>query len=396
MKERIKLLIADDREKERAALRKLLAASAIDVIIVGETGVGTETLTAAEDVAPHVILLSLEEPLARPLRILESLALTGTAPIIALSSIGERDCLRKAMRAGAKEYLVRPLNAEDLATAIESIYAAEQHRKSLLSSGSTVSARAQGEVITVFSAKGGTGKTTLAANLAVALALETERRVALLDLNLEQGDVPLMLDVVPEKTVLDLVQIIDRVESDMIEGFLCMHSSGVKVLAAPNEMKAGELINSQHVRKIIMLLAKLFDYVVIDTPPNLSATVLAAFELSNEIFLITTPQITCLKNSRIVLELLKSQHPYGSKVKIVVNDAYMPDGISHAEVGRALDYPIFWKIPYDTLVVESIKVGEPFVLAKSAGKVSRNVSDLARILGGVQKQRKKLLGIFGK
>lgn len=394
MVESIRLLLADDRKSERETIRKQLALSRINAVIVGETGIGAETITAAEELAPDVILLSLEEPLGRPLRIIESLALPRRAPVIVLSSLGERDYLRKAMRAGAKEYLVKPLNVEELAKTIEGIFVAEQQRRSLLSSGAS-GVRANSEVITVFGAKGGTGKTTVATNLAVALSLETQRHVALFDLNLEQGDVPIMLDVVPDKTIVDVVRNIDRLDSESIQGFLCQHSSGVQVLAAPPEQKAVEMIKTQHVTRVIELLSRSFDYVVVDTPPKRHEIVLAALELSTVIFLVTTPEVPCLKNTKIMLEMLKSLYPYNGKVKLVVNNTNVA-GVSHNEAGKALDYPIFWGVPYDSFAVECIRLGKPFVQADTRSKVSRSIIELARTLSGVGKPRKKLFGIFGK
>ena len=397
MIEGIRLLLVDDRPAERMALRKLLALSQANAMVIGETGLGGEAVTAAEGLDPDVILISLEEPLARPLRILEALAMGGGAPIIAISSMGDRDCLRKAMRAGAKEYLVKPLSAEELGKTVESIFVAEQQRKSMLSSGQ-VGMKGQGEVITIFGAKGGTGKTTLSINLAVALSVETKRRVVLVDLNLEQGDVPIMLDMVPDHTIVDVVRIIDRLEADvdMIKRFLCQHSSGVEVLAAPRDVRSAEMIGQQHVAKIVELLAKSFDYVVIDTPPKLYGTVLTALELSSMILVVTSPEVPALKNTRIMLEMLKSQYSYSDKVKLVVNNAYMTDGVSHTEVGRVLDYPIFWKMPHDSLVVECIKLGKPCVQVKARGKIARNIIDLARTLAGMGKPQKKLFGIFNR
>lgn len=225
MTEPIKLLLAEDSAREREALRKQLSQSGVNATLVGETRVGPETVTGAGELEPDIILLSLEEPLITPLRILESLTIGGT-PVIVFSSIGHSECLRKAMRAGAREYLLKPFSAEELGKTIDGIFKAEQQRKALLSTGEAT-VQAQGEIISICSAKGGTGKTTLASNLAVALASTTGHRVALVDLNQEQGDVAIMLDIVPRKTIADLAQIADRLEMDMVKAS-CLTIEGAR------------------------------------------------------------------------------------------------------------------------------------------------------------------------
>lgn len=392
MRDEIRLLLVDDRVGERMALVKQLALSQADVVVVAEAGLGAEALTALEETGPDVVLISLEEPLARPLRMLEALSLTGKAPIIAVSSIGDRETLRKAMRAGSTEYLVRPLNPDELAKTIETVHEANVERRSLIRSG-RIGLTAQGEVIAIMSAKGGTGKTTLATNLAVALATEGKRRVVVADLNLEQGDVPVMLDVAPEFSIMDTLPIIDRLESDagMIDKFLHKHPSGVELLSGPPDPLRAEVVTREDIKRTIQLLARSFEYVVVDTAPNARETLSTMAEVANMVLLVTTPEIPCLKNTRIMLEMLKSQYRFPEKVKLVVNDAYHTNGTSHNEIAVVLDYPVFWKLPYDSFVSEAVGSGRPFVQAKTNTKISRNIVELARTLAGIPEQRKGLL-----
>ncbi|MCL4534616.1 MAG: AAA family ATPase, partial [Bacteroidetes bacterium] len=353
----VKVLLVEDRPEERVALQRQLGLSKVNAVIVGEAGVDSEALTMMEGLRPDVVLLGLEEPLARPLRILESLTVAGTAPVIAVSSIGDREALRKAMRAGAREYLVKPLKLEDLTKTIDTIIAVERRRRLLLSRGPGTGTL--GEVIAVLGAKGGVGKTTLATNLAVALAQETRRRVGVLDLNLEMGDVPIMLDIVPEKTIGDVLGVIDRLDPELLKRFLSSHPSGVQVLSSTGEFKHMNGTTNDEIGRIVEIMAKSFDYVVVDTAPRLRGTFPSVLERSNMVLVVSTPDIPCLKNTRMMLDMLKSQRSYSDKVKLVLNNPYKASGVKPDEAGKVLDYPVFWRVPYDSLVPQCIKVGKP-------------------------------------
>jgi len=384
----IKLLLADDKIEERAALRRLLAAAELNLAWIEECGAGTEAHSTAQELEPDIILVSFEEPIARSLKTIENLANNQDGLVIAISSLGERDYLRKAMRAGAREYLVKPLKPKDLARAIQDILEEEKRRKLLAESG-----KIRGDVFTVLGPKGGIGKSTLAANLAVSLQAETKQRVAVLDLALQLGDIAMMLDIVPERTIADMTNLTRLLEPEMLESFLSVHPSGIKVLAAATDVNPKGLPSAALVSQIVEALAKSYDYVVIDGDHLLTPVLWSALELTTLILLVTSPDTSSMKNTRVFLEVLRSQGYTDDKIKLLINYPYQQNGVSTGELGKILNYPIFWKIPHDTTCSQCANMGQSFIQARPKARISQNISQLAQTISGIDTRRN---GLFSR
>lgn len=381
MAESIKVLVAADTAEDRIALNKLLVLG--DFVVLSEASLGPEAITLAKEFKPDVVLLSMEEPVARPLRTLEGMNLAvPDCPVVAVSSMGDRDHLRRSMLAGARDYLVKPITVDDLHNAIVSVIEAKRKRKFQTQEG--VPNPHQGEIISIFGAKGGIGKTTLATNLAVAMALQAKQRVALLDLDVQLGDVALMLNLSPERTIAEVVPTIDKLDLEMLRSFLTPHMSGVNVLAAPLRPEEGEGIGASHIRKILEILSKSYDYVIIDTPRSFHDTVLTALDLSNMVLMVTTLEIPCIKSTKLALGMMRAWHYPEGKVKLVVNHTGTANGLSNRDVEAAIDYPIFWKVPNDGAVATATQKGRPFVQSAPGAKVSQNIVNLCCVLSGVK------------
>ena len=394
MAEQIHVMLVDDMAESRAMLKKQLLAGDFD--IVGEAGFGPEAIDLARELRPNVILIGVEEPTARPLRTLEMLALAmRDCPIVAISSLSDRESLRRAMLAGARDYLVKPLLAEDLRQALVDLI--ENERRRFAVAEEVIEGGHRGEIITVFGAKGGIGRTMLATNLAVALVKEANQRVALVDLDTHLGDVALLLDIVPERTLADVVPVVDRLDPELMRSFLTVHRSGVRVLAAPLRPEAGETIQPVVVQKVLEVLRKTYDYVVVDTPRAFNDNVITAMDLSTLILLVTTLEIPCLKSTKLCLDMLRSWRYPTEKVKLVINHAHQANGVGSRDVEGILEYPIFWKIPNDKVVGLATRLGEPFLLGKPGAKISRNLANLSYVLSGVRAPRSGWLGrIIGR
>ena len=379
----IKALVVDD-PAGRAALRKAIGGT--EITVVGEAGFGTEAFTAARELRPDVAVVGLEEPIAPPQRTIEALSTGADAPaIVVVSSSGDRERIRKAMLAGARDYLVKPIKGPELQRAIAAVWEAEQRRRNLTSEANDRRRRA--EVIAVFGAKGGIGKTTLAINLAVAIARQSKQRVSLVDVDTQLGDVAVMLDLVPERTIVDAAEMVDRLEPELIQTLLHEDASGVHVLAGPLHPEEGESISAHHVSKILEVMANTYDYVVVDTSPHFTDTALAVLDAATMILLITTPDVPALKNSRLALNVMRSWRYSEDKVKLVFNHAYAGDGVLSSDAEDTPDYPIFWKIPHDSAIPAAIKIGRPVVEVKPGSKAAQNIEALAGTICGVQTKR---------
>lgn len=383
----IKVLIVDEASR-RAELRKVIGG---ELTAVGEAGYGTEAFTAAREAKPDVVVVGLEEPIVRPLRTVEMLS-TGqdASAVVVISSSGDRELIRKAMLAGARDYLVKPIKGADLQQAITAVWEAEQRRRELVAGAG--GPQRSGEVIAVFGAKGGIGKTTLAVNLAVAIAQQTKQRVALLDLDTQLGDVAVMMDFVPEHTIVDAAEMVDRLEPELIQTLLHEDRSGVHILAGPLRPDEGEAIGAHHVTKIVEVMAKTYDYVVIDTAPHFTDTLVSALDAATMILLLTTPDVPALKNTKLTIGVMRNWNYSEDKVKMVVNYAYTSDGVVPRDAENTLEYPIFWKIPNDSAVATAIKVGRPVVEVKPGSRFSQNVVGLAQSICGIKSKSSGLIG----
>ncbi|MBI2864295.1 MAG: AAA family ATPase [Chloroflexi bacterium] len=390
MSENIKVLVAADTTEDRIALNKLLAHGQYTVL--SEASLGPEAVSLVKEFKPDIVLLSMEEPVARPLRTLEGMGVTvPDCPVIVVSSLGDRDHLRRAMRSGARDYLIKPVSADDFRNAVAGVVDGKRKRDLHAQEGGSSPNR--GEIITVFGAKGGIGKSTLATNLAVALALQTKQRVALVDLDIQFGDVALMLNLVPDRTIADVANATEKLDLEMVRSFLTTHVSGVGVLAAPLRPEEAEGINVSHVRKILETLSMGYDYVIVDTPPALNDSVLTALDLSTLVLMMTTLEVSCIKRTRMCLGLMKSWHYPEGKVKLVVNHTSNTNGLSTRDVEAAIDHPLFWKIPNDSAVASAARMGKAFVQVHPNAKVTQNLVDLCYSLSG---QRVPARGFAGR
>jgi len=234
-----------------------------------------------------------------------------------------------------------------------------------------------GTAITVFSANGGCGKTTLAINLAAALAEGGRREVCLVDLDLAFGDVGIALHLFPRKTILDAVPLAEVLDATMIEALLTPSSAGFSTLLAPIEPEAAESIGTALVSELIDLLRAQFEYVVIDTPPAFTDHVLAAIDQSNVVMLVATPGQRALRSLRVTLDTLDLlNHPRDRRC-IVLNRAPSAADFPVGEVETLLHTSISAHVPSSRDVPASINRGHPIVLEDPHHPVSQAIKGLA-------------------
>jgi pilus assembly protein CpaE len=236
------------------------------------------------------------------------------------------------------------------------------------------------KVVTVFSTKGGVGKSVLSTNLAVAIAKTSGKRVAIIDLDLEFGDVGIMLGLKPQHTLFDAVQAFDRLDAEMLLGLMQTHDSGVKVMLAPVRPEDAEAVSAARVAHVIKLMRENFDYVVIDTSPSFSDAVLAALDRSDTIFVITTMDVASIKNTRISMQKLRQLGFENGRVNLVLNRSDSKVLLEPAEVERALGDRIVAHIPSDRCVPRAVNKGVPVITDVPRCNVSRSIMGLAQVV----------------
>jgi pilus assembly protein CpaE len=390
----IKVMIVDDIAETRDHLSKLLGFEN-DIEVAGSVGSGEEALKLATETAVDVLLLDINMPGMDGIETAEQLAVRApTASIIMMSVQGEPDYLRRAMLAGAREFLVKPFSSDELSSSIRQVHKRERQkfdRVAVAQSPSTNGAHAEsarrgpGQVITFFAPKGGVGRTTLAVNFAVAAKTELNKRVALIDGGLQFGDVGVLLNLNPKNhSIADLVREMASGDLDTLEATMVDHSSGVRVLMAPPSPEMAELVTPDHLSKIIGALRQLYDVVVIDSTALLQDATLAFFDQSDVVMTVLTLEITNIKNIRQFLALADQLGFPEDKVQLVLNRADSGYGIRLQDVESSIGRKIKHTVVSDgRTVVFALNRGVPFVLAARQARVSEDIVQMARnVLGG--------------
>lgn len=387
MSEKITVFIADDIAATRENICKLLEFES-DLVVVGQAESGTEAVEKVKSMQPDVILMDINMPEMDGIAATEQIAAeVPNACILIMSVQGEQEYLRRAMVAGAKDYLVKPFSGDELIQAIKQGVGNEKKRRNVLKF--EPKPQVQGKIITVFSTKGGIGKTTISTNLAVALA-ETEINVGIVDADLQFGDVALFLNLVPCATIVDLVRDIDHLDNHVLSGYLTHYSDNVKLLPAPLRPEQGETVTGSHLSPILKTMRSNFKYTIIDTAPTFSDSMLAVLDASDIILVVAAMDLPTIKNVKLCLEIMESLNYGQDKVKVVLNRADTNADISVDEVEASLHYKFSALIPSDgKVVVSSVNRGVPFVVSHPGTPVAQSIFELAQLVTGGDWQKKR-------
>ncbi len=315
----------------------------------------------------------------------EALDLAGrlqqAAPEISVVLVRRRDSgelLRAALRVGVKDVLPASSDATALRASVARALEVASDLRSRLA-GAAVPPDTAGErlarIITVFSPKGGCGKTVLSTNLAVALAA-TGAEVALVDLDLNFGDVAIMLQLYPNRTIHDAASATD-LDAVMLRSYLTPHQAGIWALVAPTEPTFADAISASSVATILKLLRASFGYVVVDTPAVLSDQVMAAFDESDAIAMLATPDVPSIKNLKLTLQAMEQLHYPRDRIRLVVNRADSRVGLRVPDVERLLGRAVDATIPSSRSVPLSVNKGSPVLVEEPRGNVAEAIRRLA-------------------
>lgn len=382
----IRLLVVDDISSTRNNLKKLLSFED-DIEVVGTAADGREGLEAAHRLNPDVVLTDVNMPVMDGIKLTETLASElPTSPVIIMSVQGERDYLRRAMQAGAREFLIKPFSHDELVAAIRRVHQLEQKKGTFLAQSvppqpaapDRPSSSGPAEVALVFSGKGGVGKTVIAANLAVAVAEQSGGRVALVDLDLQFGDIGVILDLDHSRSITELVDGSRALDAESVADVLANGPGGIKVLLAPISPELADLVTAEHVRALMAELRRTFDYVIVDSSTHLTESNLEVIELAQRVLLVTALSIPAIKDAKLTLKVLESLSVDPTTTLLVVNcvDGYAD--FNRESIEQSLRVPVAVQIPHDARIVgDSITRGVPFVTTSPDAEVSRAIRLLA-------------------
>ncbi|HEU4758364.1 MAG TPA: AAA family ATPase, partial [Dehalococcoidia bacterium] len=354
------VLVVDQDTQSRFEVKRLVKQAQLSVS--GEAAFGTEAVSLAVEAKPDVIMCGVSDPPERSLQTIEAmLDVLPETPIIAYGWGVDVETIRQAMLAGTRDFLLMPAEVDRFLESVRSVLQSEE-RKRLRLSGQAQAMGPRGMVVAVFSAKGGVGKTTLATNLAAALSSVVGQSVVLVDADSSFGDVGAMLDMKPDRTLVDLLRDLERIERSTVTDYLARHDSGLWVLAAPRETLQWRSVSPERFRRAIGLLAKRFDVVLIDTAGVLSDLSLAALEEANLVLWVTSSDFSSINNSLQGLETLRALSYPEAKVRLMLNVITAEDGVRPSKIEAALGRQFFWLVPYDRIVRLGTQVGRPAVI----------------------------------
>ncbi len=375
--DKIKIVIADDSEETRSNIKKILSFEK-RLEVIGEAENGEEAVFITKEARPDIVLMDINMPVMDGIRATEEITLSvPEATVIIMSVQGEPEYLKKALTAGAREFITKPFSSDEIVKGIIKTYETEAKRKEHTWVPKTKE-EVKSRVITVFSTKGGVGKTTIASNLAVSIARSTKKKVALIDLDLQFGDVAIMLNVTAKNTISDLIKEINTLDEDSIDDYLVTHFSGVRVLPAPLKPEYAEYITSSHIEKIMKLLKENYHYVIIDTSASFHETVLSSLDMSDKILLVSTLDLPTIKNIKSGLDIMESLRYPKEKINIVLNKASEQFGIKYKDFENTLKHPIWNFVPEDSqTVITSANKGFPFVMTRTETKVAKAILGIA-------------------
>lgn len=359
-----------------------------------------EALRQAEETRPDVVLLTTElAPLDGFQTAQQIVSRVPGVSVLLVARDPTPDDFRRALKAGVRDMLQVPIEKRELFAAIDAAVLVSKGKRTALD-GLAQAAIAQDQVppaqrIVVFSTKGGTGKTFIATNLGVGLAA-AGRRVALVDLDLQFGDVAIALGMAPERTLYDLVQTYTEFDLTLMNDFMLKHSSGLHILPAPLYPDEAEQISTDDIRTILQVVEEGYEYVIVDTPPFFEERVMAALDWSDSVVLVGSLDLPSIKNMRLCFSAMDLRAYPDDKLRIIMNRADSKVGLEVTEVEKHLGRPVRMTISSSIDVPRALNAGEALLLSKPDCRVSKELRELVGSFDPSAMNGKKKTRMFGK
>jgi pilus assembly protein CpaE len=378
--EKIRVVIVDDITETRENIRRMLQFDP-KIEIIGEARTGKEAITLASQKSPDVMVMDINMPDMDGLVATENIRRQHPhIQIIILSVQYDSGYMRRAMLAGARDFLSKPPLIDELTNAIRQAgkLAIEEKQKAQLvaESGETSAARTGrlGKIIVVYSPKGGVGCTTIASNLAVSLQSESSLAVVV-DGNLLFGDVAVFFNEQGRNTILDLAPRADELDPDIINEVLITHSlSNIRILASPPRPEFVDQVSADQFQKVLRYLQRIYEYIIVDTTPYLTDVVQSAMDIANLILLVATQDIPSIKSANSFLSLSDQSGINRKRILFVLNRFDKRIAISPERISESLKQTVDGVVPYEErIVTTSINRGVPFIIENKNTLISKSI-----------------------
>ncbi len=390
--EKIRVLIVDDISETRENIRRLLQFDNL-IDVIGAARSGHEAIEMSQQSKPDVIVMDINMPDMDGITATEIIRKkVPFTQVIILSVQNDQSYMRKAMLVGARDFLSKPPTIDELTSAIRRAGTMAHDERDKITQafpaatpgGSMAPAaisQAMGKVIVIYSPKGGTGTTTIATNLAIAL-LNEETKVVLVDASLQFGDVTVFLNEQAKNSILDLTPRVDELDPEFVEEVALKHgSTGLHVLPAPARPEHADQVTGEQFNKLLNYMRRIYTYIVVDTASYLTETVQAALDVSDIIILVTTQDIPAIKNANAFLMLADTSGIKRDRIMFIMNRYDKRIAISPEKVGGNLRQEVLISIPFEErLVPGSVNRGIPFVVDNKTHPVSKAIYQLADLV----------------
>jgi pilus assembly protein CpaE len=315
-----------------------------------------------------------------PTQDIHTLQSASAAPIVIVTSGCTPEFLQEALAHGVQDVAILPQLTESLVFTLRRAHVLNHNAARPQVQTPNTRSGVEGRVITVFSPKGGVGKSTISTGLAGAYAGPLKRSTLLIDLDLQFGDVGIMMGIDPTQTIVDLVTTTGELDPDKLSGYIVHHSSGVDILAAPLRPEDAELVTEDRIGQLVDVAKSAYDIVVLDTPPHFDATTLAALDRSDRLVLVTTMDIPTVKNTKLALQTLNLLQYPRERIALVLNRPLPRADLRESDISRTLDMPIAYVIPGDKEVGTAVNRGVPITTSSSRSPAAKAIRELAELL----------------
>lgn len=372
----LRIAVVDPKDSSRDALKSMLLG--LDTVWLEAECSRYEFFgDVVAQTNPDVGFIALDNDPEKALDLLQTLAKTAPkCDLLVTSTSTDGNLILRSMRAGAKEFLTQPLQTQDLAAALQRV--ARQR------AGSSGSSSPACSIIAVAGATGGVGTTSLAVNLGCSLAANPDNSVVLLDLDLCLGDADVFLDTIPEYTISDVAQNINRLDLTLLKRSLTKHDSGLYLLPRPVQLEDARHITTDELTRVLGLLKASFTHVIIDTSKGYTDMDMHALGEADQVLLVTQLDLPCLRNVVRLMMSFKESGKFDDRVKIIVNRVGYDTGqISLKKAKETIGRDVFWQVPNDyRVMVEVRNNGVPLIQQAPKAAITQSINQLAVALSG--------------
>lgn len=365
-----KILVVDLDNASQSGFKSILQ-NIPGVKLIFESKELNRVYAAVQKDSPHIILLNLQPKVEDALKLSEKISINfPQVKIFATARNARSDLIIRAMRAGAREFIMQPINKEELVTAVKSEIRIKRYTQK--------APQAHGVVYAFHGVKGGIGSTTTAANTAIALAQKTEKDVILIDLNLQMGNAALYFDIKSKYSILDVIKNLDDLDLALLKESLPKHDSGVRLLSPPLRIEEAEMITPCYIEDILALLRNIFDYILIDTHNYFDDITLKVLDESDKVLLISYLDVPTIFNTQKCLDLFTKLGYNKDKLLLLLNRYFLSTEIDSNAMEELIHYPIFYRLPlYESKnTIEAVNRGIPFYLLSPNSKYSQRIEQM--------------------